>query len=113
MNPRSADRLVSSALGLLGVVIGLGGADEFRYFGPDAPQFWAGAAAAPAGMLALVAAARLWRCGSAALPWVRTAALALLAATAIGAALRVMGPPAMLLGFAGAGGIGWWTTSRA
>jgi hypothetical protein len=105
---RRADRWVAGALGIIGLVIGLGGADEFRYFGAATPQFWAGVLAAPAGAVAIAAAVQLWRRGSVAAPWVRVAAGALLVATLGGAALRVMGPPAILVGLIGAGIGGWW-----
>jgi hypothetical protein len=58
---RPADRWLAAALGAIGMVIGVGGADEFRYFGPTTPQFWAGVAAVPAGAVAVVAAVGLWR----------------------------------------------------
>ena len=106
---RRADRWVAGALAATGLVIGLGGADEFRYFGAHTPQFWAGAVAAPAGVVAVAAAVHLWRRGSAAAAWVGGAAGALLAATLAGAALRVMGTPAILLGLLGTATAAWWT----
>ena len=107
-----ADRGLAAVLFGVGLAVGIGGALEFRYFGPDAPQFWAGVAATPAAALALAAAVQLWRRGIRARPLVGVTAIALFAATAIGAALRVMGPPAILLGFLGAVAAGWWTRTR-
>lgn len=103
-----ADRWLAAGLAVIGLAIGLGGADEFRYFGPGTPQFWAGAAAAPAGVVVVAAAVRLWREGAAARPWVLVAAVALLLATVVGAALRVMGPPPIVLGALGATAAGLW-----
>lgn len=105
---RPADRWCAAALVANGLALG-GGALEFRYFGPTTPQFWAGMTATPAGLVAGVAAVGLWQRGAAARRWVRATALALLGATVVGAGLRVMGPPAMLLGLLGAAAAGSWT----
>ena len=106
---RPGDRWLAAALGAIGVVIGLGGAHEFRYFGAATPQFWAGVVAVPAGIVTIAAAVQLWRHGSAAAAWVLVAAGALVTATIAGAALRVMGPPAILLGLIGTAAGVWWT----
>jgi hypothetical protein len=111
--PRGRRLLAALLLGV-GAALGVGGALEFRYFGPRAVQFWAGVVAVPAGAYAVAAAVRLWRRGAGARDAVRHAALGLLAATAVGAALRVMGPPAILLGLVGSGAaLGWaWRQRR-
>lgn len=111
--PATSSRALALLLLVTGAVIGIGGADEFRYFGPSTPQFWAGVCAVPAGAAAVHAAWRLWRDGPAARGAVRAGALALLAACAAGAALRVMGPPPLLLGALTAGAALWWASRGA
>ena len=97
------------ALFAVGLMVGVGGALEFRYFGPATQQFWAGVVTVPAGLFTMLAAVQLWRRGAAARAAVRGAAVALLAATVIaGPVLRVMGPPAILLGALGSGAALWW-----
>ena len=72
---------------------------EFTYFGPGTPQYLAGLAAVPAGLIGLVGAAMLWR--QRARGFVLAAAISLLAATVAGAVLDVMGPPPIILGAIG------------
>ena len=91
-------RPVAVLLFLVAVTLGIGGALEFRYFGPDTKQFWAGVAAVPAGLVAAFASVELWRRGAAARRAVLTGSLILFAATGAGALLDVMGPPAIILG---------------
>lgn len=110
--PVAADRWLAATLGVIGLVLGLGGADEFRYFGPDTTQFWAGVVAVAAGAIAVLATVRLWGRGSGAAAtttWVRVAAGALFIATLVGTLLRVMGPPAILLGLLGVAASVWWS----
>lgn len=101
-------RLLAGVLFLVGAVIGVGGALEFRYFDADTPQFWAGMAAVPAGAFTIAAATQLWRRGSGAGNIVWNASVALLAATIVGGGLDVMGPMAIIVGGGGSVlGLGW------
>lgn len=84
-----------------GVLIAIGGALEFRYFGPGTPQFLAGLVATPAGLAGAVGGILLWRSGRAARKVVIGCALALLGGTVVATGLDVMGPPATLLGLLG------------
>jgi len=81
-----------------GLTLGWGGAMEFRYFGPGTDQFLAGLMAAPGGLIFAAAGVALWRRGRRARGVVMAAALVMLTATAGATALRVMGPPAALIG---------------
>jgi hypothetical protein len=94
-------KLVAALLVLTGTVIGAGAALEFRYFGPETRQFWAGAFAAPAGGFLTVAGILLWRRGRSVRWMVLFAGLFLACATVAATALDVMGPPATLLGALG------------
>jgi hypothetical protein len=94
-------RAVAAVMVLVGAVLGYGAALEFRYFGPDASQFWVGVFTTPAALFFLLAGARLWTRGLQARRMVVAASLAMAAATLGATLLRVMGPPATLLGFLG------------
>ena len=85
--------LVSSLL------VAYGAAMEFRYFGPGTTQFVAGLIAAPAGLAGAIGAVALWLHGRTRL--VVFGATALLLGTLAATGLRVMGPPATLLGVVG------------
>jgi thiosulfate reductase cytochrome b subunit len=110
----SVMKFVAALMVLIGVVIGTGAVLEFRYFGPDATQFWVGVFTTPASVLFIVAGILLWRRGRGARRIVLMAGLVMATATLAATALDVMGPPATLLGFAGAlTAIGWAWRSRA
>ena len=99
---------------LTGVVIGAGAVLEFRYFGPEARQFWVGTFATPAGVCFAVAGILLWRRGRGARRMVLAAGLVMACATVAATALDVMGPPATLLGVVGAVvATGWAWRTRA
>ncbi len=68
----------------------------------DSPQFWAGLVGSPAGLLGTAGGTALWRHGLAARQFVVVAAVALLSGTAFATAFDVMGPPATIIGLAGA-----------
>ncbi len=107
-------KLVASLMALIGVVIGTGAVLEFRYFGPDARQFWVGVFTTPAAVFFTVAGILLWRRGRGARRVVLAAALVMACATVAATALDVMGPPATLLGVVGAvAAAGWAKRSRA
>ena len=89
-------------MALSGAVIGTGAAMEFAYFDPGTRQFTAGMIATPAGALMMLAAARVWRAGHAARRWALSGGIAMAMATIAATALDVMGPPAQLIGVAGA-----------
>ena len=94
-------KIVAVIMMVAGTGVGAGGAMEFVFFGPGAVQFWAGIIAMPAGFASTVAGILLWRRGLKTRTVVRNASVALLAATVVTTAMRVMGPPAMLLGLIG------------
>jgi hypothetical protein len=107
-------KVVAALLALIGLVIGAGALLEFRYFGPEARQFWVGAFTAPAGFFLTAAGILLWRRGRGARRVVQAAGLAMACATVAATALDVMGPPATLLGIVGAlAATGWALRSRA
>ena len=106
-------KFVAILMALIGVVIGTGAVLEFRYFGPEARQFWMGVFAAPAGVFFTVAGILLWRRGQGARRIVLLAGLVMACATVAATALDVMGPPATLLGVVGAlVAMGWAWRSR-
>ena len=107
-------KLVAVLMILAGVVIGAGAALEFRYFGPEARQFWVGAFTTPAAIFLAVAGVLLWRRGRGARRTVLASGLVMAGATVAATALDVMGPPATLLGMVGAlVAVGWAWKSRA
>ncbi len=107
-------KAVAVLMVLVGVVIGVGAALEFRYFGPEAEQFWVGVFTTPAGAFFVVAGVLLWLRGVRVRQVVLMAALLMATATIAATALRVMGPPATLTGMIGAlVVIGWvWRNRR-
>jgi hypothetical protein len=107
-------KFVAILMVVAGVLIGLGGADEFRYFGPETMQFWVGVFATPAGFFFTVAGILLWRRGSGARGVVLIAALVMVSATVAATALHVMGLPAALIGVVSSlVALGWTWRSRA
>ena len=107
-------RFISILMVLAGLLIGAGAAHEFWYFGPESRQFWVGVFATPAGFFFAFAGILLWRRGSGARRVVLIAALVLAIATVAATALRVMGPPATLVGMLSSIGVAAWTwRSRA
>lgn len=91
-------KFIAILMVLAGVLIGLGAAHEFWYFGPEDREFWVGVFATPAGVLFTVAGILLWRRGSDARRLVLIAALVMASATVAATALDVMGAPATLTG---------------
>ena len=94
-------KAVAVVMILVGAVLGYGAAMEFRFFGPDATQFWVGVFTTPASIFFLIAGARLWARGAPARGIVVAASTAMAAATIGATLLRVMGPPATLMGCIG------------
>ncbi|MEO5740428.1 MAG: hypothetical protein ABIS29_07520 [Vicinamibacterales bacterium] len=94
-------KILAVLMALSGATVGTGAAMEFAYFGPGTNQFLSGVIGAPAGLLAVIGGALLWRRGRAAARVAAATAGALLAATVVTTALDVMGPPATLLGLIG------------
>jgi hypothetical protein len=86
---------------LVGLAIGWGAVMEFRYFGPQFPQFWVGVFTTPASLFFVIAAIMLWRRGYMVRQLVLIAAGVLAGATVAATWLDVMGPPATILGLAG------------
>lgn len=95
-------KFIAILMVLAGLLIGAGAADELRYFGPEATQFWVGVFAAPAGFFFVVAGILLWLRGNRARQVVLIAALVMASATVAATALGVMGPPATLTGIVSA-----------
>ncbi|MCU1326691.1 MAG: hypothetical protein JWN34_2061 [Bryobacterales bacterium] len=96
-------KVISVLMVLVGLVLGIGAALEFQYFGPSSTQFWVGVFTTPASLFFVAAGIALWLRGTAVLGVVLTASVAMAAATVAATFLRVMGPPATILGLAGAG----------
>jgi Co/Zn/Cd efflux system component len=106
-------KFIAILMVLAGLLIGLGAADELRYFGPETTQFWVGVFATPAGFFFTVAGILLWRRGSRARQLVMIAALVMASATLAATALHVMGPPATLVGVVSSlVALGWTWKSR-
>lgn len=107
-------KLVAVLMVITGVIIGAGAALEFRYFGPEARQFWVGVFTTPAGVLFIVAGSLLWRRGRDVRQVVLLAGVVMAGATIAATALDVMGPPATLLGVVGSlVAVGWAWRTRA
>jgi hypothetical protein len=99
---------------LAGLVIGVGAAPEFVYFGPAHTQFWVGMFTTPAGFFFALAGVLLWLRGPRIRRLVMVAALLMAAATIGATALAVMGPPATLVGLISSlTALGWAWKSRA
>ena len=95
-------KIVAVFMVLTGLVIGAGAALELSYFRPEHTQFWVAVFTAPAGFFfALVGVLLLFR-GPRAKRLVVLAALVMATATVAATALKIMGPPAILTGLAGA-----------
>ena len=98
---------------LIGLVIGAGAALEFRYFGPDAEQFWVGVFTTPAGLFFVIAGVMLWLRGRSVRGIVLLAALFMFAGTTAATVLHVMGPPATLTGMIGVlVAVAWYWRTR-
>lgn len=109
-------KLVAVLMVIVGAIIGTGAALEFRYFGPEARQFWVGVFTTSAGVFFTVAGILLWRRGRNARRLVLLAGAFMACATIAATALDVMGPPATLLGVVGslvAAGWAWRTHAPA
>ena len=107
-------KIVAVLMVVIGVVLGVGAALEFRDFGPDASQFWVGVFTAPAAAFFALAGVLLWVRGHSTRGVVLTAALVMAAATIAATVLKVMGPPATLMGMIGAlVAVGWYWRTRA
>lgn len=66
-------RAIALTMVVLGAMLAVGAADEFRYFGPDAHQYWVGFFVLAASITFTWAGFQLARRGKAALPVVRKA----------------------------------------
>lgn len=107
-------KAVAIVMVLIGVTLGYGALAEFRYFGPESEQFWVGVFTTPAAAFFAVAGVLLWLRGLRMRSTVLVAALLMCSATIAATALRVMGPPATLMGMIGVlVVVGWfWRTRR-
>jgi hypothetical protein len=98
---------------LVGLATAWGAAMEFGYFGPESVQFWVGVFVTPAGLFFVFTGVMLWLRGHAARALVLVGACAMASATIAATLLRVMGPPATILGLAAAlTAAGWAWRSR-
>ena len=105
-------KVVALIMAATALAIGIGGAQQFRYFGPETKQFWAGVLAVPASIFFALAGVLLWRRGRAARQMVLMAGLFMASATVAATALDVMGRLATLIGIGGSlVAIGWWTAA--
>ena len=107
-------RILAVYMVLAGLTIGVGGALEFAHFGPESTQFWVGVFATPAGFfMAFVGVVLLLR-GPGIRGLVLLAGLLMAIATIAATALRVMGPPATIVGMTSAlAAIAWSWKNRA
>jgi len=106
-------KAVAILMVVIGVVIGAGAVDEFRYFGPESRQFWVGAFTIPASVFFVIAGVMLWLRGVRVRRTVLFAALVMCTATIAATVLHVMGPPATLMGMIGVlVVIGWYWRNR-
>ena len=94
-------KVIAVVMVLIGVTLGWGAVDEFRYYGPESEQFWVGVFTTPAAAFFAVAGVMLWLRGHRVRSIVLAAALLMFSATLGATALRVMGPPATLMGMIG------------
>ena len=94
-------KAVAIVMVLIGVTIGWGAIQEFRYFGPEARQFWVGVFTTPASAFFAVAGVMLWLRGLRMRSTVLVAALLMCSAAIAATALDVMGPPATLMSMIG------------
>ena len=108
-------KIVAVFMVLTGIVIGVGAALEFSYFGPEATQFWVGVFTTPAGFFLAFVGVLLWFRGPGVRRLVMLAGLLMATATIAATALGIMGPPATLTGLAGAlAALAWsWKTRTA
>ena len=95
-------KIVAIFMVLAGLTIGVGAALDFAYFGPEWTQFWVGVFATPAGFFLALVGVLLWLRGPSVRRLVMLAGLIMAAATIAATALRVMGPPATIVGMASA-----------
>ena len=106
-------KAVAVLMVLVGVVIGAGAVQEFRYYGPESEQFWVGVFTTPAALFFVIAGVMLWLRGRSVRQIVLRAALFMAAATIAASVLRVMGPPATLVGMIGVlVAIAWYWRTR-
>ena len=106
-------KIVAVLMVLIGVVIGQGAIQEFRYFGPESEQFWVGFFTTPAALFFVIAGVMLWLRGHSVRRIVLLAALGMCAATIAATVLRVMGPPATLMGMIGVlVALAWYCRTR-
>ncbi|HXC70468.1 MAG TPA: hypothetical protein VN644_10850 [Pyrinomonadaceae bacterium] len=95
-------RIIAFLMQLAGFAVGAGAALEFRYYGPETPQFWVGVFATPAEFFFALVGVLLWLRGPRVRRLVMLAGLIMAAATIFATALGVMGRPATLVGIASA-----------
>jgi hypothetical protein len=108
-NERSSGmKVVAVLMVLVGVTLGWGAIPEFRFYGPEAHQFWVGVFTAPAGMFFALAGVLLWLRGVRVRRAVLLAALLMFSATIAATGLGVMGPPATLMGVIGVLVVAGW-----
>ena len=101
-------KAVAVLMVLIGIVLGAGAVAEFRFYGPDAEQFWVGVFTTPAAAFFVVAGVLLWLRGVRVRQIVLVAALLMASATIAATVLKVMGPPATLMGMIGALVVIFW-----
>ena len=107
-------KAVAVLMVLIGVLIGAGALDEFRYFGPESRQFWVGVFTTPASVFFVVAGVLLWLRGVRVRRTVLLSALVMSTATIAATALQVMGPPATLMSMIGVlAVVAWYWRNRS
>ena len=98
---------------LVGVTLAYGAILEFEYYGPESRAFWVGVFTTPAGAYFAIAGMMLWVRGQRVRRTVLLSALLMASATIAATVLKVMGPPATLMGMIGSlVAIGWYWRTR-
>lgn len=101
-------KAVAVLMVLIGIVIGQGAVNEFRYYGPESEAFWVAVFTTPASIFFVVAGVLLWLRGVRARQIVLVAAILMASATIGATVLKVMGVPATLMGMIGALVVVFW-----
>jgi len=101
-------KIVAVLMLLVGVTLGWGAVQEFRFYGPETSPFWVSVITAPAGFFFALAGVMLWLRGVRVRRIVLLAALLMFSATIAATALHVMGIPATLMGVLGVLVVAGW-----
>ena len=101
-------KAVAVLMVLIGIVIGQGAVNEFRFYGPESEVFWVAVFTTPVSVFFVVAGVLLWLRGVRVRQTVLLAAILMASATIAATVLKVMGPPATLMGMIGVLVVVFW-----